>query len=63
MPNALVQESVRAFYRTWYGDLVTVLPPVKDGLISVPPGPGLGLDLHPDLDKRFAIARQVSEAR
>ena len=62
-PNALVQESVRAFYRTWYGDLVTVLPPVKDGLISVPPGPGLGLDLHPDLDKRFSITRQVSEAR
>ena len=26
-PNALVQESVRAFYRTWYRDLVTALPP------------------------------------
>ena len=25
-PNALVQESVRAFYRTWYRDLVTALP-------------------------------------
>ena len=24
-PNALVQESVRAFYRTWYRDLVTAL--------------------------------------
>jgi len=61
-PNALVQESVRAFYRTWYGDLVTALPQVKDGMISVPPGPGLGLELHPDLDKRFSITRQVSEA-
>jgi hypothetical protein len=27
-PNALVQESVRAFYRTWYRDLVTALPEV-----------------------------------
>ena len=60
-PNALVQESVRAFYRTWYGDLVTALPQVKDGMILVPPGPGLGLKLRPDLDKRFSITRQVSE--
>ena len=50
-PNALVQESVRAFYRTWYRDLVTALPEVKDGMITVPPGPGLGLELDPDLDK------------
>ena len=28
-PNALVQESVRAFYRTWYRDLVTALPEVE----------------------------------
>ena len=61
-PNALIQESVRAFYRTWYGDLVTALPQVKDGMISVPPGPGLGLKPHPDLDKRFTITRQVSQA-
>lgn len=61
-PNALIQESVRAFYRTWYGDLVTALPQVKNGMISVPPGPGLGLKLHPDLDKRFTITRQVSQA-
>jgi len=52
---------VRAFYRTWYGELVTGLPPVKDGMISVPPGPGLGLELRTDLDTRFSITRQVSE--
>lgn len=62
-PNALVQESVRAFYRTWYGDLVTELPQVKNGMISVPPGPGLGLELRPDLDQSFGITRRVSEAR
>jgi L-alanine-DL-glutamate epimerase-like enolase superfamily enzyme len=59
-PNALVQESVRAYYRTWYRDLVTALPEVKDGFISVPPGPGLGLELAPDLDKRFTVTRRVS---
>jgi L-alanine-DL-glutamate epimerase-like enolase superfamily enzyme len=51
-PNALVQESVRAYYRTWYRDLVTAVPEVKDGMITVPPGPGLGLELLPDLAKR-----------
>lgn len=61
-PNALVQESVRAFYRTWYRDLVTAVPDVRNGMITVPPGPGLGLDLHPDLDARFTIHRRVSEA-
>ena len=60
-PNALIQESVRAFHRTWYGDLVTALPQVQNGMITVPPGPGLGLELHPDLDKRFTITRQMSE--
>jgi galactonate dehydratase len=52
-PNALVQESVRAYYRTWYRDLVTALPEVRDGMITVPPGPGLGLELAPDLAQRF----------
>ena len=61
-PNALVQESVRAFYRTWYRDLVTALPEVKDGMITVPPGPGLGMDLHPDLHRAFTTSRRTSDA-
>src|SRR3954468_3131026 len=60
-PNALVQESVRAFYRTWYRDLVTALPEVKDGFITVPPGPGLGLELAPDIDKRFTATIRTSK--
>ncbi|MCC5954680.1 MAG: mandelate racemase/muconate lactonizing enzyme family protein [Natronohydrobacter sp.] len=59
-PNALVQESVRAFYRTWYRDLVTALPEVHNGQITVPPGPGLGLELNPDLDRAFTISRKQS---
>ena len=57
-PNALVQESVRAFLRTWYRDLVTALPEVRDGHITVPPGPGLGLELHPELERRFTTRRR-----
>ena len=48
-PNALVQESVRAFYHGWYGDLVTALPPLERGFITVPEGPGWGLELLPDV--------------
>ena len=61
-PNALVQESVRAFYRTWYRDLVTALPEVRNGMITVPPGPGLGMELHPDLDRAFTTSRRKSDA-
>ncbi|HEV2604577.1 MAG TPA: mandelate racemase/muconate lactonizing enzyme family protein [Microvirga sp.] len=61
-PNALVQESVRAFYRTWYRDLVTALPEVSNGMITVPEGPGLGANLSPDLDKLFTVMRRVSKA-
>lgn len=51
-PNALVQEMVRAFYHGWYGELVTQLPTIQNGMISPPPGPGLGIELRPDLTDR-----------
>ena len=51
-PNALIQETVRAFYTGWYRELVTTLPDIKDGMIAAPPGPGLGTDLLPDLHLR-----------
>jgi L-alanine-DL-glutamate epimerase-like enolase superfamily enzyme len=45
--HCFVQEIVRAYYCDWYGDLVTALPPLRDGRITVPEGPGLGLALDP----------------
>lgn len=60
-PNALVQESVRAFYKTWYRDLVTALPEVKNGMITVPPGAGLGTELNPDLERVFTVSRRRSD--
>jgi galactonate dehydratase len=51
-PNALVQESVRAFFTGWYKELVTELPVVDNGMISLNNKPGLGLELLPDLHKR-----------
>lgn len=51
-PNALVQETVRAFYTGWYGELVTALPVIANGMIAPPPGPGLGIDLLPGIADR-----------
>ena len=50
--NALVQESVRAFYTGWYKELVTNLPQVKNGHVELPVGVGLGTELLPGLDQR-----------
>src|SRR5205807_3269543 len=44
LPNAIRQESVRAFWDGWYRDLVTALPVIDRGMVSAPPGPGLGLE-------------------
>jgi galactonate dehydratase len=60
-PNALVQESVRAFYNGWYKDVVTALPQVLNGQITVPPGAGLGLELVPDIRKRLKIESRLSK--
>lgn len=50
--NALIQEMVRSFYYGWYQELVTALPPVENGMIRAPDGPGLGTKLQPDVLKR-----------
>lgn len=60
-PNALVQESVRAFFTGWYKELVTELPAVKNGMISLNNKPGLGLELLPDLHKRADAVLRVSK--
>jgi galactonate dehydratase len=61
-PNALVQESVRAFYSGWYRQLVTHVPQPVQGFFARPPGPGLGCELLPDLWKRRDARVRVSPA-
>jgi hypothetical protein len=51
---------VRAFYTGWYTELVTDLPPITRGEVTVNMKPGLGLDLLPGLDRREdAIVRST----
>jgi galactonate dehydratase len=52
LPNALIQESVRAFWSGWYAELVTELPRIENGMVSAPAGPGLGTALRPEVLER-----------
>jgi L-alanine-DL-glutamate epimerase-like enolase superfamily enzyme len=51
-PNTLIQESVRAFYRGWYTELVTAVPRIENGFVFPMDGPGLGVDLQPGVFQR-----------
>ncbi len=59
-PNTLVQEIVRAFYYDWYKKFVTQLPPIENGFISAPDGPGLGIELLPEVSLRKDANIQIS---
>ena len=59
-PNGLVQETVRAFLRTWYGELVTGFPEVRDGHVAASGEPGLGVRLREGLAERPDVRRRVS---
>jgi L-alanine-DL-glutamate epimerase-like enolase superfamily enzyme len=53
LPNAMVQEGVRAYYGGgWYQDVVSALPNVDNGFVSPPDAPGLGIHLQPDFLQR-----------
>lgn len=55
-PNTLIQESVRAFYRGWYTELVTVVPKIENGFVYPMEGPGLGVELLPTFFKRSDLS-------
>jgi L-alanine-DL-glutamate epimerase-like enolase superfamily enzyme len=56
-PNGLIQETVRAFLRTWYRELVEGLPETREGHVSPTGEPGLGVRLREGLS---GITRRVS---
>ena len=56
----VIQESVRAFYTGWNKALVTHLPVVANGMISLSDQPGLSLELLPDLHRRAGATVRIS---
>jgi galactonate dehydratase len=59
-PNGLIQETVRAFIRTWYAELVTGLPTIHDGGLTVSDAPGLGIELRDGLATDPDVKRRVT---
>ena len=62
-PNAVFQEMVRAFVRTFYDDLVTNNVVFADGYLQPPVGAGLGTSLLPEVLTRADATVQRSELR
>lgn len=60
LPNAMIQEFVRAYYSSWYRDLVTELPRVEKGHVYPLRGPGLGTTLQPSVLERPDTVRRTT---
>jgi L-alanine-DL-glutamate epimerase-like enolase superfamily enzyme len=60
-PNALIQETVRAYNATWYNDIVTTLPRIEGGFAYPPAGIGVGTELKESLLKDKRLRKRVSE--
>ena len=60
-PNGLLQETVRAFLRTWYAEVVDGLPVIENGRLSVTGEPGLGVRLVDGLGERPDVTRRVTQ--
>jgi L-alanine-DL-glutamate epimerase-like enolase superfamily enzyme len=50
--NAMIMETVRAYYLGWYRDIITEPLQIKEGHLTLPPGPGLGARLRPEVLSR-----------
>ncbi len=59
-PNGLIQETVRAFLRTWYSDLVEGLPEVAGSTMVVSEAPGHGVRIRPEAWESDMFVRRVS---
>lgn len=59
-PAAVWQEVVRASLSTWYGELVTQLPVIRQGFAEAPRAPGLGTALRAEVKRRSdAVVRHT----
>lgn len=63
-PTAIFQEIVRATLATWYRELVTALPVLREGWVLAPTEPGLGTSLRPEVKQRTdAVIRESRRGR
>lgn len=59
-PNALIQESVRAFYTGWHLEIAEAVPTPANGMINVDDAPGHGVTLRAGLKDRPDALRRAT---
>jgi galactonate dehydratase len=63
LTNAFVQETVRAYLRGWYRDIVDFSADIRQGFVYPPASPGLGVELRPDVFKRPDVTVRKTSAK
>jgi galactonate dehydratase len=61
IPNAMIMETVRAYYDGWYEDVMTETIPISEGMLSLPERPGLGTALRKEVLQRPDVHSEVSD--
>ena len=61
VPNLLMQETNRAYYKGWYDKFVEPNIVIRDGYLMPPEGPGLGTRLKTDVFDRSDVRVQTSD--
>ena len=61
IPNAMIMETVRAYYEGWYSEVMTEGIPIQDGMLSLPEKPGLGTALREEVLQRPDVHIEVSD--
>jgi galactonate dehydratase len=59
-PNGLIAETVRSHTNGFYAEIVTALPPIRNGMISPTESPGVGSELSPDFLARASLNRRLT---
>lgn len=54
--NCVILEFCQAYNPLLYDLVTTPISVAKDGFVDVPTGPGLGIELQPDLEKKYPFA-------
>jgi L-alanine-DL-glutamate epimerase-like enolase superfamily enzyme len=60
-PNVMIMETVRSFYKGWYGKYITPNLHIENGFLLAPEGPGLGTHLRDDVLARPDVTIETSD--
>jgi galactonate dehydratase len=63
IPNAMIVETVRAYYDGWYNEVMTEPLAIRDGMITLSERPGLGSALREEVLNRPDVHMEYSDEK